>query len=517
MIVFFSATIVLTSVSSNLRGMNIDAQRTIHRVSIHDFMVETPSAAHYVNGEWHPGEDDIDILNPATEEVLTSIPEASDDLVEEALTGAITAQDEWGDTPGVERANLVRKIGDIIDQHTDQIADLVVAEQGKPKSTARGEVAATGDLAQYVAGWGRRIEGDIVPSDNRDEQIHLQRHPVGIVAAIIPWNYPIGVLLRKILPALIAGNAVVVKPSSTTPLATIRFVELLHDELDLPKGLLNLVLGGSAVGDAMVSSPQTDLVTMTGSTRVGKEIMEAAAQNLTPVSLELGGKAPAIVAPDADLDAAVEDILTARITNAGQVCTCSERVYVHEDVAAEFTDKYVAATETIELGDPTEDPDMGPQVSKSELEWTERSVEAAVQAGAEVLVGGTRPGGRGFDRGFWYPPTVLSEVEPSMDIVNEEVFGPIMPIVTVKSVDEAVDLANDSRYALSSYVYTEDYQTAMKTAENLEYGETYINRTLGEAWQGYHVGWKESGVGGDDGKHGVLKYTKIKSVYHDYS
>ncbi|WP_192498510.1 aldehyde dehydrogenase [Halorussus halophilus] len=480
-------------------------------------MVGTPTAAHYVNGEWHAGADDVDVLNPATENVIASIPNGSTDLVEDALSAADDAQDEWGDVPGVERANALRDIGDLIDEHTDEIADLLVAEQGKPTSTAQGEVAATVDLAQYVAGWGRRIEGDIVPSDNRDEQIHLQRHPVGVVAAIIPWNYPIGVLLRKILPALIAGNAVVVKPSSTTPLATIRVFELIDEELDLPDGLLNLVLGGGAVGDAMVSSPQTDLVTMTGSTRVGKKIMEAAAQNLTPVSLELGGKAPAIVAPDADLDAAVEDILTARITNAGQVCTCSERVYVHEDVAAEFTDKYVAATDAIELGDPTSDPDMGPQVSESELEWTEQSVEKAVEAGADVLTGGSRAGGDGFDRGFWYPPTVLGEVEPTMDIVEEEVFGPVTPIVTVESVEEAVELANDSRYALSSYVYTEDYQTAMKTADELEYGETYINRTLGEAWQGHHIGWKESGVGGDDGKHGVLKYTKIKSVYHDYS
>ena len=482
-----------------------------------EHMVGIPQPRHYVDGEFRSGDDDVAILNPATEEVLASIPVAEQSLVEEALTAAQNAQQTWGDTPGVERADVIRDIGDVLDEHQQEIADVLVAEQGKPQSSAEGEVAGTVDLATYTAGWGRRIEGDIVPSDNRDEKLHLQRHPVGVVVAIIPWNYPVAVLLRKVLPALIAGNAVVVKPSSTTPLATVRIFELLDEALDLPDGLLNLVLGTGEVGDALVTDSQTDMVTMTGSTRVGKDIMEAAARNLTQVSLELGGKAPAIVAADADIDAAVEDILTARVTNAGQVCTCAERVYVHEAVVDEFTEKYVAATKEIELGDPTSDPDMGPQVSAGELDWTQTSVESALEAGAELLAGGSSPSGRGFERGFWYEPTVLGDVDPSMDIVEEEVFGPVTPIVSVSSVDEAVEYANESRYGLSSYLYTEDYQTAMQTVDELDYGETYVNRTLGEAWQGHHIGWNESGLGGDDGKYGVLKYTQIKSVYHDYS
>ena len=479
--------------------------------------MELPKPEHYIDGEWRAGPDAVDVLNPATEETLASIPSADDALVEEALAAAAAAQAEWGARPGVERAEVVRDIGEVVADSVDAIGDVIVAEQGKPKSTADGEVSATVTLADYAAGWGRRIEGDIVPSDNRDEEIHLQRHPVGVVAAIIPWNYPVGVLLRKVLPALVAGNAVVVKPSSTTPLSAVSLFRALDAELDLPSGLLNLVLGDGDVGNALVTSRRTDMVTMTGSTRVGKHIMEAAAANLTPVSLELGGKAPAIVAADADLDAAVEDVLTARITNAGQVCTCAERVYVHEDVAEAFAEKYVAATESIELGAPETDPDMGPQVSEGELEWTRRAVESAVEDGATVLTGGARPDGGTFERGFWYGPTVLGDADPSMDVVAEEVFGPVTPLVTVSSVEEAVELANDSRYGLSSYVFTEDYGTAMKTARDLDYGETYINRTLGEAWQGHHIGWNESGMGGDDGKYGVLKYTQIKSVYHDYS
>jgi lactaldehyde dehydrogenase/glycolaldehyde dehydrogenase len=480
-------------------------------------MVETPQTSHYIDDAWRTGTPAVDVLNPATEETITQIPEADESLVEEALDAAHRAQETWGATPGVERAEVIRDIGSVIEDHVGDIGDILMAEQGKPKSAADGEVTGTLTLADYTAGWGRRIEGDIVPSDNREEQIQLQRHPMGVVAAIIPWNYPIAVLMRKILPALIAGNAVVVKPSSTTPLSTIRVFELLDEELDLPDGLLNLVLGGSDAGDALVSSPKTDMLTMTGSTRVGKEIMESAAANLTPVSLELGGKAPAIVAADADVDAAVEDILTARITNAGQVCTCAERVFVHEDVAEEFTEKYVDATEALDLGAPESDPDMGPQVTRDELDWTHSSVESAVDAGATLLAGGEPPTGSDFETGFWYAPTVLGDVDPSMDVVEQEVFGPVTPIVTVESVEQAVEYANRSRYGLSSYVFTEDYQTAMRTVDALDYGETYVNRTLGEAWQGHHIGWNESGMGGDDGKYGVLKYTQIKSVYHDYS
>lgn len=479
--------------------------------------MESVLTSHYIDGEWREGTPDINVQNPATQETITTIPNADQKLVNEALLAAKSAQDSWETTPGAERAVVIRDIGDILEANVSDIGDILMAEQGKPKSTADSEVEGTLTLADYVAGWGRRIEGDIVPSDNRNEQIHLQRHPMGVITAIIPWNYPLAVLMRKILPALVAGNAVVVKPSSTTPLSTIRVFELIDDKLDLPDGLLNLVLGGSEVGDALVRSPETDMVTMTGSTRVGKQIAKAAAENLTPVSLELGGKAPAIVAADADIDAAVEDILTARITNAGQVCTCAERVFVHEDVAAEFSEKYVDATENIELGPPENDPDMGPQVTQGELDWTQSSVKAAVDAGAKLLAGGSQPTGSDFSTGFWYEPTVLGDVNPNMDVVEKEVFGPVTPIVTVESVDQAIEYANKSRYGLSSYVFTEDYQTAMRTVEDLDYGETYVNRTLGEAWQGHHIGWNESGMGGDDGKYGVLKYTQIKSVYYDYS
>ena len=481
-------------------------------------MVEPPIAKQYIDGEWcTAGTESFDVIDPATEEVVATVPSATDEEISNALAAADRAQDEWKNRPGIERANLLREMGDVIEESVADVAPLLVAEQGKPRSSAESEIVATADLARYVAGWGRRIEGDVVPSDNERESIHLQRHPVGTVVGIVPWNYPISIFTRKVFPALIAGNSIVVKPSEETPLATIRLLQRFDEELDLPDGLVNLVLGDGRVGERLVTADRTDYVTMTGSTETGKAIMRAAADSLTPVSLELGGKAPAIVCADADIDEAVEDVLTARITNAGQVCTCAERVYVHESVAEEFTEKYVEAAGAVAVGDPTTDPDMGPQVNAAELRKTDDAVRSAVDDGASVRLGGQTPAGSEFERGYWYEPTVLTDVDQSMDVIQSEVFGPVTPIVPVSSVEEAIEYANDVEYGLSSYVYTTDYRTAMRAAEELEYGETYLNRTLGEAWQGHHIGWKESGLGGEDGKYGVLKYTQLKSVYHDYS
>ncbi len=473
----------------------------------------------YIDGEWQSAEssETISILNPATEEAIADVPAATEGEVDQALAAADEASADWGLRPAPERGDLVREIGGVLDTHRDELAELLVTEQGKPMEQAEGEVQAAIDQAEYMAEWDRRIEGDVVPGDFEREKLSLERRPLGVVSAIIPWNYPIALFARKIAPALVAGNTVVVKPSPNTPLATIRLVELIDEVLDLPDGVLNLVTGGgSTVGNAMVTGDETDMITMTGSTATGKAIMRNAAESLLPVSLELGGKAPAIVWRDADLDDAVDDILTARIANAGQVCTCAERIYVHEDVVDEFTERFVGAAEDIEVGDPTENPDMGPQVSADELESTQRAVTQAADSGAEVLTGGGSPRGEQFERGFYYEPTVLSNVSQDMDIIQEEVFGPAVPIVTVDSMDQAIEYANDSKYGLSSYLFTNNYELVNRVIDELDFGETYVNRSIGESWQGHHIGWNQSGLGGEDGKYGFLKYTQIKTIYHNY-
>jgi lactaldehyde dehydrogenase/glycolaldehyde dehydrogenase len=355
----------------------------------------------------------------------------------------------------------------------------------------------------------------VVPGSERRQSINLLRKPYGVVAGIIPWNFPISVFVRKFSPALVTGNTAVIKPSELTPLTTLELMDVIDRAVALPPGVLNVVPGDGSVGAGLVDDPRVDYVTMTGNVDTGKAIMRNAADDLTRVSLELGGKAPAIVCADADLETAVENIVASRTINAGQVCTCVERVYVHADVREEFERRLTRAMAAIEIGDPRADPDMGPQVSAAELEKTQAAVRRAVEQGATVATGGEAVEDPPLPTGHWAQPTVLTDVAQEMDVVHEEVFGPVAPVIEVESAEQAVRFANDSRYGLSSYVFTEQYREAMRIAADLEYGETFVNGS-GGAQQGHHIGWKESGMGGEDGRHGAMKYTQIKSVYHNF-
>jgi lactaldehyde dehydrogenase/glycolaldehyde dehydrogenase len=323
-------------------------------------------------------------------------------------------------------------------------------------------------------------------------------------------------MCRKIAPALLTGNTVVVKPSEVTPLSAIAAFGLIERHAALPPGVLNLVTGGPETGAALVRSPLTSMVSFTGHRDTGKRVMAAAAANLTRISLELGGKAPAIVWKDADLDVAVPAIVEARHTNAGQVCTSAERVLVHHDVVDAFTTRYVAAVQALRVGDPTGPVDVGPLVSSAQHDKTAAAVARAIDDGAVVVAGGGRPDGAGFDRGYWFSPTVLREVGVGSRIMTEETFVPVTPIVGVGSIEEALEISNSSRYGLSAYLFSRDYPTIMRTVNELQFGEIYINRTLGESVHAHHAGMKESGIGGEDGKWGILRYTQIKTAYHHY-
>jgi lactaldehyde dehydrogenase/glycolaldehyde dehydrogenase len=308
----------------------------------------------------------------------------------------------------------------------------------------------------------------------------------------------------------------VVKPSEVTPLSTIELFRLIDRHVGLPRGVLNLVVGGPSTGAALVESQLTSMVSFTGHRDTGKKVMASAAANLTRVSLELGGKAPAIVWKDADLDVAVPAIVTARHTNAGQVCTSAERVLVHRDLVDAFTDRYVSAVRGLTVGDPTGPVDVGPLVSEAQLRKTTTAVAQALEDGATIAVGGGRPGGPEFAAGYWFSPTVLQQVPPRSRIMVEETFGPVTPIVGIGSLEEALEIANDSRYGLSAYLFSRDYATVMRAVNDLQFGEIYINRTLGESVHAHHAGFKESGIGGEDGKWGLLRYTQIKTAYHHY-
>lgn len=470
----------------------------------------------FIDGSWvtSTSGETIDIINPSTEEVYAKVQNGTVAEAVQALEAADRAQKEWKKVPARKRAELLYKFADEIKANADKLAELLVKEQGKLLRVAKMEVAVTASFIEYACEGARRIEGDIIPSDNPNEQIWIQKIPRGVVVAITAWNFPLALAGRKIGPALVAGNAIVVKPTSETPLATLELGHLAK-KVGLPDGLLNIITGpGRAMGTALVENPITKMVTMTGSTPVGQQIAKMAAQNLTHVQLELGGKAPFIVFEDADIDAAVDAALHSRFDNCGQVCTCNERMYVHEDIYYEFMNKFIQKTKALKVGDPMlEDSDMGPKVNKSELEHMEHLVKVSLDEGATIATGGKRLSGGEFDKGYWFEPTVLTDVTQDMTIVHEESFGPILPVLKFKDFDEVVGFANDCEYGLAAMVFTNDMNKIMRCNDELEYGEIYVNRGHGEQHQGFHNGYKLSGSGGEDGKYGFEQYMEKKTFY----
>ncbi|PYZ95035.1 aldehyde dehydrogenase [Salipaludibacillus keqinensis] len=472
----------------------------------------------YINGEYmnSTSSETIDILNPATEEVISRIPNGTEEDANRAIDAAFQAQKEWEKVPSNERGQIVRDIGLKLKDQRDRFIDLLIEEQGKSYEMASGEVDLAIDYFQYMSEWARRIEGEILPSDRPNENIFIHKRPIGVVAGIVPWNFPVFILARKVATSLIAGCTIVLKPSQQTPNTAAEFTKMVHEMDILPKGVYNYITGkGSTIGNVMASHEKVAMVTMTGSIPAGVKVMEAAAKNITKVNLELGGKAPAIVTEHADLDLAVENITKSRIINAGQACTNAERVYVHERVAEEFTRKITDSMSKVTYGDPLNDTslDMGPLVSKDRLEDVDEMVREAIEQGAKVETGG-EPANT--EKGYFYKPTVLTNVSHDMAIIRDEIFGPVLPIVTYKTLDEVIDKANDSEYGLSSSVYTENYHQAMKLTNGLRFGETFVNRENFEAVQGYHAGFRKSGIGGADGKHGLEDFLSTQVVYMQF-
>lgn len=469
----------------------------------------------YINGRFTTGRSGkwIDVLNPSTEEVISRQPEGTVEDANEALDAARAAQKKWADTPAVERASYLNKIATGIRKRREEFIDIIMREQGKTLNWATVEVDVTADYFDYMATFARHIEGEIIPSDRRGETIMLTKRPIGVVAGILPWNFPFFLIARKAGAALIAGCTIVIKPSQLTPENCTEFAKVV-DEAGLPAGVINIVTGrGSVIGNEMAGSPKIDLVSVTGSVGAGASIMKAASANITKVSLELGGKAPAIVFPDADLEASAQWVVDSRIGNNGQICNNAERLYVHKDIKEKFTQILLKKFQAVKVGDPCADHsvDMGPLVEARALESVEAKVKKAIEQGAKVLCGGHRVG----DKGYFYAATLLDNCTQDMDIVHEETFGPVLPIVEFSDIDEVIAWANDVEYGLASSVFTKDIDTAAKVTRNLEFGETYINREHFEAMQGFHAGVKKSGIGGADGKHGVEEYLVTHVTYLD--
>lgn len=479
-------------------------------------MAEIKEYQLFIDGEWKTSTsgETIDIISPSTEEIVGRVQNGTAEEAIEALEAAEKAQKEWKKLPARKRAEYLYALADEIEANTEHLAKILTQEQGKLLKVARFEVAVTASFIRYAAEGARRIEGDIIPSDNPNEQIWIQKVPRGVVVAITAWNFPLALAGRKLGPALVAGNTIVIKPTSETPISTLELGNLAN-KVGIPKGVINILTGpGRAMGNALVENPITKMVTMTGSTPVGQQIARKAADNLTHVQLELGGKAPFIVFEDADIDAAVASALHSRFDNCGQVCTCNERMYVHEGIYDVFMEKFIAATKAIKVGDPMlEETDMGPKVNANELKHMEHLVKVSLEEGATLATGGKRPEGAAFEKGYWFEPTVLTDVTQDMTIVHEESFGPILPVLKFKTFEEVIGYANDCEYGLAAMVFTNDMNTIMKCNDELEYGEIYVNRGHGEQHQGFHNGYKLSGSGGEDGKYGFEQYLEKKTFY----
>ncbi|MEM6428504.1 MAG: aldehyde dehydrogenase [Deinococcota bacterium] len=473
----------------------------------------------FIDGKWVESTSSarLEVDNPANETVIATIPEGTTEDASRALEAAKRAQPAWAALPATQRAAYVQELAKAVLAHKDQLARVVVAEQGKPLNQAEGEIEATAGFLSYAAEWARRIEGDIVPSDNPDEEVWIRRVPYGVVVGLTAWNYPSALVTRKLGPALVTGNTFVLKGHEITPLSGLEIAKLAK-QVGLPDGVFNVVTGlGRNVGQTLVEHPLADRITMTGSVRAGKEIFAAAASELKILSLELGGKAPFIVMEDADLDKAVESAITARFTNCGQICTCNERMYLHEAIADEFLDKFLAKAKALTIADPLTNPDMGPKVSGVEVDKVADMVQTAKDTGAEVLLEGGRLTDGTYAKGHWYAPTVLEVHNNQNLIMQQEIFGPVVPVMRVTSFEDALQHANQSNYGLSAYVYTQNFRRIMRLTDELEFGELYINRSVGELLQGFHTGWKHSGLGGEDGKYGVDSYLRKKTMYVNWS
>ncbi|MGB8664569.1 MAG: aldehyde dehydrogenase [Serratia inhibens] len=467
----------------------------------------------YINGEFVANRSGrwIDVINPATEQVIMQIPQGSGDDARQAIDAAETAQAEWEALPAVQRGQWLHLLAAGVRRREPELTSLIVAEGGKTRELAQVEVLFTADYLDYMAEWARRYEGEIIQSDRPNENIFLFKKAIGVVAGILPWNFPFFLIARKAAPALVTGNTIIIKPSELTPGNALLFAEIAH-EIGLPKGVLNLVTGyGPEVGQALAANPKTGMVSLTGSVGAGIATLRAAAENVTKVSLELGGKAPAIVMADADLDLAIKAIVSSRIINSGQVCNCVERVYVQRDIYPQFMTRLTEAFRQVTFGDPNQQAglDMGPLISAEALLRVEEKVARAVSQGAKLVMGGKREA----RTGYFFPPTILNDVQQEMDIMHEEIFGPVLPVAVFDSLEQAIAMANDSEYGLTSSIFTRDLNVAMMAIKQLKFGETYVNRENFEAMQGFHAGWRKSGIGGADGRHGLEEYLQTQVVY----
>ena len=466
----------------------------------------------YINGEWvgDNTESRFEVTNAYTNEVISTLPEMGKKETNDAIEAANIAWPNWRSKTAKERAAILKKWFDLIMENQEDLAILMTAEQGKPIAEARGEVGYGASFIEWFAEEGKRTYGDVIPTPSNDRRIIVIKQPIGVVAAITPWNFPIAMITRKCAPALAAGCPVVIKPASETPLSALAIAELA-DQAGIPKGILNVVVGthSSEIGLALTESKIVRKLSFTGSTAVGKILTRNCADTMKKVSMELGGNAPFIVFDDADLDSAVSGALISKFRNTGQTCVCSNRILVQEGIYDEFVTRLADAAKTLNVGNGMEEGiNQGPLISQKALDKVKDHISDAIDRGAVIVAGG-KPHQSG---GTMFEPTVISNVDSSMKVASEETFGPLAPIFKFSTEQEAIDMANDTEFGLASYFYTSNVNRIWRVSEALEYGMVGVNEGVISNEVAPFGGVKESGLGREGSHYGIDDFLELKYI-----
>lgn len=466
----------------------------------------------YIDGNWVDSDtgETIDVVNPATCKTIATIPKAGTAEAVRAVDAAFRTFPSWAKKTAEERGKLLMKWYYLIDEQKEEIGRIMTMEQGKPLQEAIGEVNYANSFISWYAEEGKRVYGETIPASFRNKRILVRKEPVGVIAAITPWNFPAAMITRKIGPALAAGCTAVVKPATQTPLTALKLMELA-EQAGIPKGVINVVTGKSgAIGDAWLKDARVRKITFTGSTEVGKVLMRGAADTVKKTSLELGGNAPFIVMDDANLKKAAKALVTSKFRNAGQTCICTNRIYVQESVVDQFVEFFKEELSQLKVGNGLEEGvDLGPLIDQNAVQKMEQLLDDALHKGAKVVYVGEKPAS---NNGFFYPPTIVTNVSDEMTCVSEEIFGPLAPIITFKTEEEVITRANNTAYGLSAYVFTENLNRAIRISEALEYGIVGLNDGLPSTAQAPFGGYKESGLGREGGHYGIEEFLETKYI-----
>lgn len=483
-------------------------------------LLNTKSLTNYINGEWISVNNTTSVINPATGEEIVQVSLSDKEHVDAAVRAAKEAQKRWAHVPAPQRAEVLYKVGNILKERKEELSQLLTMENGKVLEEARGEVQEAIDMAFYMAGEGRRLFGQTTPSELKDKFAMSVRVPVGVVGIITPWNFPIAIASWKSFPAIVAGNAVIWKPATETPIMAYELTKIF-EEAGLPKGVLNLVYGsGSTVGKAMVHHPDIRVISFTGSNEVGRQVAGECGRQLKKVSLEMGGKNAVIVMEDADLDLATDGIIWSAFGTSGQRCTACSRVIVHEKVKAALEERLLKKMEELTIGNGLDESvKVGPIINRQGLEKIKKYIEIGKQEGAKLLAGGYELTDSQYKNGYYFAPTLFTDAKVDMRIAQEEIFGPVVSLIPVKSFEEAIEVNNSVTYGLSSGIFTQDVNRVFKAQRDLDTGIVYVNAgTIGAEIHLPFGGTKGTGNGHrDSGVQALDVFTEWRAVYVDFS